>query len=97
MMDFLILMLITAILLFFVLVGIEYASSKSKRTRIFLVYSIILAFSALNAWVITVNQNKIPIDSVEKAWNDYTKECREQHISWNELTFPEWLGFKAAE
>ncbi len=97
MMDFLVLMLITAILLFFALVGIEYASSKSKRTRIFLVCSIILAFSTLNAWVITINQNKIPIDSVEKAWNDYTEECREQHISWNELTFPEWLSIKASE
>lgn len=92
--DFLILMLSAAMILFFVLAGIEYAKSKSSIILICLVF---IVFSAVFAWMITVNENKIPVEKVEKAWNEYAQECKEQHISWSELTFPEWLNIKASE
>lgn len=95
--DFFIYAFSTAVVYFFSLVGIEYAYSKSRKVRLFLVCTIITAFSLFNGWVINVNKNRIPISSVEKAWNEYTTYCKEEHISWNELTFPDWLALTDAE
>ena len=76
----------------FSLGGIEYAREKSKKVRVNLIIVITLAFSLFCAWTVGINEKKIPIDNVEKAWESYTEFCREQHISWSELTFPEWLS-----
>ena len=94
--NFLLYVLITMIVFFFSLSGIEYANSKPKRFRFFLIAIIMLTFSIWNAWALTVNENKIPIKNVEKLWYEYAAHCKEEHISWNELTFPKWLEIEAS-
>ncbi len=87
----------TAVLYCFSLVGIEYARDKTKKVRVFLTSFIIVVFSIVNGWIINVNFKKIPVTSIEKEWCNYTAFCKEEHISWNELTFPEWLELKQSE
>ena len=55
------------------------------------------AFSLLNGWIMCVNQNKIPVETVSKEWNRYATHCKQEHISWSDLTFPEWLSLVASE
>lgn len=81
----------------FSLAGIEYAKDKPKKVRRFLTCSIIIAFSLLTTWTIKINECKIPIEAVEKEWRKYVSYCHDEHISWNELTFPEWLNIEASE
>lgn len=79
------------------LAGMEYAASKGGKVKILLIILIITVFSLFGGWAIAFNENKIPIDAVEKEWKRYTIYCREEHISWNEITFPEWLSLQASE
>ena len=95
--NFLCFTLVTALVYLFSLVGIGYANSKSKKVRTCLVCLIILAFSVWNGWAMSANNDKVPISSVEKAWGEYTNYCKEEHISWNELPFPEWLVAEASK
>ena len=76
---------------------IEYARSKPKNIKYPLIGLIILVFSLLNGWLMNVNQNKLPLDAVESKWNEYADYCRQEHISWSEITFPEWLSLECSE
>lgn len=95
--DFLCFVLASAMLYFFSLVPIEYAFGKSEKVKIRIICLVIVVFSIVNGWAMSVNQDKIPLDSVEKAWENYTNFCSEEHISWSDLTFPEWLSLKTSE
>ena len=95
--DFICFVFSTAMLYFFSLLPLEYAKDKSKKTCAVIVCLVIAGFSILNGWAMNINLNKIPMDSVEKSWEEYVTYCKEEQISWNELTFPEWLGVKASE
>lgn len=79
------------------LLCIEYANRKPKDIKTILISLIVLAFSLQNGWAMSVNQNKIPVEAVEKEWNRYVVYCRQEHISWSDLTFPEWLSIEASE
>lgn len=94
--DFLCFALATAMAYFFSLAGIEYAQDKPKDIKILLICLITVVLSVFNAWAITVNQNKIPIASVEKKWNEYINYCKEENISWDEYPFPHWLTVEAS-
>lgn len=93
--DFLIFAFITAFAYCFSLVGIEQARKKSGKVRCILIVLIIAIFSVLNGWAMSINEDKIPIDFVEKEWDRYVIDCKQNHISWNELTFPEWLSIES--
>ena len=82
---------------FFSLLPLEYAKDKSKRVCAMIYCLVIFGFSILNGWQMNINLNKIPVSSVEKEWKEYTLYCKEEHISWDELTFPEWLAIVASE
>lgn len=87
----------SAMLYFFSLVPISYALEKTEKTKRYIICLIIIAFGIVNSFVITLIQNQISVDAVEKEWNKYTDYCRQEHISWSELTFPEWLSLKSSE
>jgi hypothetical protein len=95
--DFLIFVLASAMLYFFSLVPIEYAFSKSEKVKICLICLVIVVFSIVNGWLMYFNQNILPLDAVDKEWDRYVEYCRQEHISWSDLTFPEWLSLKASE
>ena len=95
--DILIFSFATAMLYSYSLLGIEYAKSKTKKVKKCLICFIILAFSILNGWALSVNQNILSLDAVHKEWDRYVVYCRQEHISWSDLTFPEWLSLKASE
>ena len=90
--DFLLFFISSAMIYFCTLVPLEYAFRKSKKTQMCIIVLVTVVFSIVNGWVILVNQNKIPVDAVEKEWDRYTDFCRQEHISWSDLTFPEWLS-----
>ena len=45
----------------------------------------------------SVNENKIPVEEVEKEWNRYVMFCKQEHISWSDITFPDWLSYGGVE
>lgn len=94
--DFLSFVFATVMAYLFSLAGVEYAQGKSKKTRRILICLITLAFSIINGWMMYINLNTISINEVDKAWRRYTTYCRQEHISWNEITFPEWLSIEAS-
>ena len=77
--------------------AIHMSVYKTKNTRRFLILLIIVAFSIYSGFAMSVNQNKIPVEAVEREWNRYVVYCRQEHISWSDLTFPEWLSIEASE
>lgn len=89
--DFFIFFISSAMIYFCTLVPLEYAFRKSKKTQMCIIGLVAVVFSIVNGRVILVNQNKIPVDAVEKEWDKYVIYCRQEHISWSDLTFPEWL------
>lgn len=95
--DFLGCVLASAMLYFSTLVPIEYAFSKSKKVQIRLIFLVLVVFSIVNGWLMYFNQNTLPLDIVDKEWDRYVVYCRQEHISWSDLTFPEWLSLKASE
>ena len=95
--DFLYFSFASAILYFISLVVIYYAYGRTKKIKLFLICLVVVTFGIFNGWAMSVNQDKIPLDSVEKAWENYTNFCSEEHISWSDLTFPEWLSLKTSE
>ena len=97
MLDFLMDMFATGMLLFILFAVVEYANSKSKKIRIMLICLISVTFCTCNAWCIKINRNTIPVSAVAETWREYTLYCRKESISWNELTFPEWLSINSAK
>lgn len=95
--DFFISVLLSAMLYFISLVPIEYAYSKTKKTKINLICLVAIVFGIVNGWIMSVNENKLPLEAVNKEWERYVIYCRQEHISWNDLTFPEWLSLEASE
>lgn len=95
--DFFISVLLSAMLYFVSLVPIEYAYSKTKKTKIKLICLVAVVFGILNGWIMSVNENKLPLKVVNKEWDRYVSYCRQEHISWSDLTFPEWLSLEASE
>lgn len=95
--DFFGFSLASAMLYFVSLVVVDYAYRKTKKTKQFLVCLVLVAFSILNGWMLCVNQNKIPVEAVSREWNRYATHCKQEHISWSDLTFPEWLSLVASE
>jgi hypothetical protein len=94
--DFLIFVLASAMLYFFSIVPIEYAVGKSEKVKIRLICLVIVVFSIVNGWLMYFNRNVLPLDAVDKEWDRYVTYCRQEHISWSDLTFPEWLSLKAS-
>lgn len=95
--DFLIFVLSSAMLYFVSLVPIEYAFGESEKTKKYIISLVIVAFSILNGWLMYFNKSVLLLESVDKEWNKYVIYCREEHISWSDLTFPEWLSLEASE
>lgn len=95
--GFLFFVLASAMLYFFSLVPIEYAFSKSKKVKIRLICLVIVVFSIVNGWAMYFNHNVLPLGAVDKEWDRYVDYCRQEHISWSDLTFPEWLSLYASE
>ena len=95
--DFLIFSLVSAFAYSISLLAIKYAKGKTKKVKHRLICLIVLAFSLWNGWAMSVNQNTLPLEVVEKEWNRYVVYCRQEHISWSDLTFPEWLSTEADE
>ena len=95
--DFLIFAFSTATLYFVSLLGIEYANGKTKKVKNRLICLIIVVFSIINGWVMYINQNKLPIETVDREWDRYVIFCRQEHISWSDITFPEWISLVASE
>lgn len=95
--DFLIFSFATAMLYFFSLVPIEYAFGKSQKTQGIIICLVVAVFSIVNGWLMYFNKNASPLDAVDKEWDMYVVYCRQEHISWSDLTFPEWLSLKASE
>lgn len=93
--KFLLYVFLSAWVYFLSMAGVEYAYSKTEKVRRNLIILIMIVFSIFNGWAMSINEKKIPIDSVEKEWNKYTIYCKENHISWSELTFPEWMSLEA--
>ena len=79
------------------LAGIFSIKQTSKKVRIFLICSVIILFSVFNAWVMSIKEKTIPLGAVDKEWEMYVVYCRQEHISWSDLTFPEWLSLKTSE
>jgi hypothetical protein len=79
------------------LLCVEYANSKPKDIKIILISLIVLAFSIWNGWAMNVKQNTLSLDAIEQEWERYVSYCKEEHISWSDLTFPEWLSVEASE
>lgn len=79
------------------LAGMFSIKQTSKKFRIFLICSIIILFSVFNAWIMNIKENTLPVEAVEKEWNRYVMFCKQEHISWNDITFPEWLSLVASE
>lgn len=94
--DFLIFVLASAMLYFFSIVPIEYAFGKSEKVKTRLICLVIVVFSIVNGWLMYFNRNVLPLDAVDKEWDRYVAYCRQEHISWSDLTFPEWLSLKAS-
>ena len=78
--DFFISVLLSAMLYFISLVPIEYAFSKTKKTKINLICLVAVAFGILSGWVMSVNQNTLSLDVVDKEWDRYVIYCRDEHI-----------------
>ena len=87
----------TAMLYLYSLVPLSYASDKSKKTKRFIIGLVVLVFSLGNGWIMSVNENKIPVEEVEKEWNRYVMFCKQEHISWSDITFPDWLSYGGVE
>ena len=94
--DILIFSFATAMLYSYSLLGIEYAKSKTEKVKIRLICLVIVVFSIFNGWLMYFNRNVLPLDAVDKEWDRYVAYCRQEHISWSDLTFPEWLSLKAS-
>ncbi len=95
--DFFVSVLLSAMLYFISLVPIEYAYSKTEKTKINLICLVAVTFGIVNGWMMSVNENKLPLETVDKEWDRYVIYCRQEHISWSDLTFPEWLSLVASE
>lgn len=95
--DFLLFTFISAFAYFVSLLGLEYANGKTKKVKHRLICLIILVFSLWNGWALSVNQNILPLEVVDKEWDRYVIYCKQEHISWSDLTFPEWLLLEASE
>ena len=74
------------------LAGIYSVKQTPKKICIFLICLIIILFSVLNAWVMSIKENTLPLEVIDKEWGEYVDYCRQEHISWSELTFPDWLS-----
>lgn len=95
--DFLLNIVLTAWKYCVFLAAIFSLKKAPKDVRIFLICSIIILFSVLNAWVININLKTLPLDVIDREWNKYVNFCRQEHISWSDLTFPEWLSIEGSE
>ena len=95
--DFISNTLLTAWIYCLFLAGIFSVRQASKNIRIFLICLIIILFSVFNAWVMNIKEKTLPLEAVDKEWNRYVIYCREEHISWSDLTFPEWLSLEVSE
>lgn len=89
--DFLINAIVIGAVYLFSLLGISYAANKSKKIRIAVIAAVTVAFSFYVAAAAIIGTKRIPTNVVEKEWKRYTEYCKENHISWGEYTFPEWL------
>ena len=95
--DFFITVLLSAMLYFVSLVPIEYANSKTKKTKINIACLVAVAFGILSWWVMNINKNTLHLEAIDKEWDRYVVYCRQEHISWSDLTFPEWLSLEASK
>lgn len=89
--DFLCFSCVTAIAYFISLLVLEYANSKEKKARQILICLVVIVFSFWNGWAMKCNQDVLPLEAVDKEWERYVIYCKQEHISWSDLTFPEWL------
>lgn len=80
-----------------VLAGIVGLKKAPKDVRIILISLMIILFGLVNAFVMNIKEKALPLDVIDKEWDRYVVFCKEQHISWNDLTFPEWLSIEASE
>ena len=95
--DFLVNTLMFGAVYLFSLLGISYARIKPKKIQIAIIAIVTIAFSLYMATIMQIGINRIPIDTIEKEWKRYTTHCEENHISWSEYTFSEWLGVEASQ
>lgn len=95
--EFLLNVILTAWIYCLTLAGIFSLKKAPKDVRIVLICSIIILFSIFNAWVINIKEKTLPLDVIDREWNRYADFCRQEHISWSDLTFPEWLSLEASE
>lgn len=94
--NYLLNVIASALAYFFSLLGIGYAFSKAGKIKAGITFAVIIAFSLYNGWALKLCEDRIPIDAVEEAWVRYAEYCREEHVSWSDLTFPEWLSIEAS-
>ena len=90
--DFLIDFLACAMLCSQLILAAEISNDKSEKLQTAIKIFAVVVFSLVLVWLLNINRQKIPLDKVEEAWNQYTDYCKENHISWSEYTFPEWLS-----
>ena len=64
--DFFIAVLSSAMLYFVSLVPIEYAYSKTKKTKMNIVCLVAVAFGILSWWVMSINKNTLHLETVNK-------------------------------
>ncbi len=92
--DFLLYVIVTGMLYLVSLCCVIYALEKTGKTKVALIATITIVFSVIIAFGLHVRENAIPLDAVEKQWKRYTAFCKENHISWSDCTFPEWLNYE---
>lgn len=97
--DFLWFAVGTAVLYFFSLACLAPLVGKnieSKELRIIIFCLVIIVFSLLNAYLLYNQLHTLSIEDIENAWKEYVEYCSDQHVSWNEFTFPEWASSQAS-
>jgi len=80
-----------------VLAGIVSLKKAPKDVRIILIALMIILLGLINAFVMNIKEKTLPLDVIDKEWDRYVDFCKQEHISWSDLTFPEWLSIEASE
>jgi hypothetical protein len=79
------------------LAGIVSLKKAPKDVRIILISLIVILFGLVNAFVMNIKEKTLPLDVIDKEWDRYVDFCKQEHISWSDVTFPEWLSIEASE